>query len=248
MVCRRRGGNLLEKLLAGEQNAGVRETRQEIFCQGADLPRRETKMINVTKVFALFLVGVVFCCGCGIVKPGPDEAQDKDKRETELLRAIERKFENPDAHFELGQLYHSDGLWDKAEYEYKVALKFDPVHRRAQAAMVRLLLGSGDKAKATRTANIYVDHVSSSVKESLQLGRAFQEQGLEEYALRCFQQGLELAPNSAVVHKQLGYYYLSKNNKARAEEYLRRSFQLDPYQPEVAGELGRLGVSIEAKK
>ena len=30
-----------------------------------------------------------------------------------------------------------------------------------------------------------------------------------------------------------------------AEEYLRRSFQLNPYQPEVAGELGRMGVVVQ---
>jgi hypothetical protein len=42
----------------------------------------------------------------------------------------------------------------------------------------------------------------------------------------------------------MGYYYLSKNDKVRAKEYLVRSFQLDPNQPEVAGELGRLGVEV----
>jgi Flp pilus assembly protein TadD len=57
-------------------------------------------------------------------------------------------------------------------------------------------------------------------------------------------QALHLDPTLAKVHKQLGYYYLSKNDKVRAEEYLKRSFQLDPVQPEVAGELGRLGVEV----
>ena len=57
-------------------------------------------------------------------------------------------------------------------------------------------------------------------------------------------QALHLEPNSAKVHKQLGYYYLAKNDKVRAEEYLKRSFQLDPVQPEVAGELGKLGVEV----
>jgi hypothetical protein len=42
----------------------------------------------------------------------------------------------------------------------------------------------------------------------------------------------------------LGYYYLSKNDTVRAKEYFTRSFQLDPGQPEVAGELGRLGVEV----
>jgi Flp pilus assembly protein TadD len=57
-------------------------------------------------------------------------------------------------------------------------------------------------------------------------------------------QAIHLAPTSAKVHKQLGYYYLSKNDKVRAEEYFKRSFNLDPVQPDVAGELGRLGVEV----
>ncbi|KKK97910.1 hypothetical protein LCGC14_2648010, partial [marine sediment metagenome] len=55
---------------------------------------------------------------------------------------------------------------------------------------------------------------------------------------------LHLAPNSAKIHRQIGYYYLSRNNKVRAKEYLVRSFQLNPNQPEVSGELGRLGVAV----
>jgi hypothetical protein len=37
---------------------------------------------------------------------------------------------------------------------------------------------------------------------------------------------------------------LTKNDNTRAKEHLTRSFQLDPKQPEVAGELGRLGVEV----
>jgi len=54
-----------------------------------------------------------------------------------------------------------------------------------------------------------------------------------------------LAPNSAKINRQIGYYYLSKNDKNRAKDYLTRSFQLNPNQPEVAGELGRLGVGVK---
>jgi hypothetical protein len=38
---------------------------------------------------------------------------------------------------------------------------------------------------------------------------------------------------------------LSKNNTVQAQEYLMRSFQLNPNQPEVAGELGRLGIAVK---
>jgi Tfp pilus assembly protein PilF len=161
-----------------------------------------------------------------------------------LLNQLERKFENPQAHFELAQLYQAEGLLQKAEYHYNVALGFDPAHAQAQAAMVKLFFESGDPGKGKTYVDIYVNQAAGSAVQSLRLAMAFQTEELDEYALMCYQQALNLAPNSARVNKQIGYYYLSKNDKVRAKEYLVRSFQLDPSQPEVAGQLGRLGVEV----
>jgi len=166
-------------------------------------------------------------------------------RKAELLKELERKFENPQVHFELAQLYQAEGLLQKAEYHYNVALTFDPVLTQAQAAMVKLFLDSGDTAKSKTYGDVYVNQASSSAVQSLRLAMSFQKEGLDDYALTCYQQALNLAPNSARIHKQMGYYYLSKGDRAQAKEYLVRSFQLDPNQPEVAGELGRLGVEVK---
>lgn len=167
-----------------------------------------------------------------------------DEKKAELLKQIDRKFENPDAHFRLGQMYQADGLWTQAEYEYNTALSFDPVHRNAQAAMVKVLADSGNTERSEIYADIYMNQVSSSASESLRLALAFQKQEMDEYALMCYRQALSLAPNSAKIHRQIGYYYLSKNEKEVAKGYLTRSFQLNSNQPEVAGELGRLGVAV----
>jgi len=202
----------------------------------------------------LFAFSVLLCCavllvGCG----GPNAeltAVDRiretpaEARKADLLKLLDRKFENPDAHFELGLLYQAEGLWPRAEYHYNVALGFDPAHREAQAAMVKLFLERGDTAKAKTYADIYMNQVASSASQALRLGLAFQRQMFDDYALTCYRRALQLAPNSAKIHRQIGYYYLSKNDKVRATEYLSRSFQLDPKQPEVAGELGRLGVEV----
>ncbi len=53
-----------------------------------------------------------------------------------------------------------------------------------------------------------------------------------------------LEPSSASVNKQVGLDYLGRGDKVRAKEYLVRRFQLDPAQPDVAGQLGRLGVGV----
>jgi len=195
---------------------------------------------------ALLLVLV----GCESQEMKAAEAQRVRKlpaeaRKAQLQQSLDNRFENPVAHFELAQLYHAEGRWPKAEYHYNIALSFDPANADAQATMVKLFLDSGDTAKAKTYADTYVNQAKNSDIESLRLAMAFEKQQLDEYALTCFQQALSLAPDSARINKEMAYHYLGKNDKDRAKEYFVRSFQLDPRQPDVAGELGRLGVEVK---
>lgn len=167
-----------------------------------------------------------------------------EEKKAKLLKEIDSKFENPRAHFELGRLYQADRLWSQAEHEYNVTLSFEPVHLKAQAALVKVLGEGGNSTKSQNYADLYIAQAATSANESLRLGLAFQEQGLDECALRCYEQALQLAPNSAKINRQIGYYYINKGDKGRAQAYLSRSFQLDPLQPEVARELGKLGVPV----
>jgi tetratricopeptide (TPR) repeat protein len=167
-----------------------------------------------------------------------------DIHKAELLKELDKKWENPPVHFELGQLYHAAGDYSKAEYYYNIALGFNPAYRDVQAAMAKLQLDKGDKTKADWVANTYMTQVASMPEQLLSLGAAFEKQGLDDYALKCYQEALKTAPDSPPVNRQLGYYYLAKNKKDVAKEYFIRSFQLNPDQPDVAGELGRLGVAV----
>lgn len=195
------------------------------------------------------LVCVLLFAGCDFFNrdKGPQEIAmtPEEEKKMELLESIDRKFDNAQAHYELGRTYQADGLWSQAESSFNTALRFDPGHRAAQAAMVKVLLDSGNTARGELYADIYMNQVGSSAAGSLRLGLAFQKEELDEYALACYRQAQRLAPSSAKIQRQIGYYYLSKNDKVLAKEYLMRSFELDPKQPEVAGELGRLGVAIE---
>ena len=198
----------------------------------------------VTFTLLLFCTTLFVGCSSQDAATGRVQTVPVEQRKADLLKTLDRKFENPQAHYELGQVYQSERNWIKAEYHYNVALGFDPAHAEAQAAMVKVFIESGDTAKSKTYADIYMNQVAGSVDASHRLGFAFQKQLLDEYAFDCYMQALQLDPTSAKVHKQLGYYYLAKNDKVRAEEYLKRSFQLDPVQPEVGRELGRLGVEV----
>ncbi|HAL44659.1 MAG: hypothetical protein A2Y12_07895 [Planctomycetes bacterium GWF2_42_9] len=205
---------------------------------------------------ALLIVAVCILTGCnGKQKTtGTEKAIDKklvipvEKQKRQYEKQIDKRYSDAKAHYELGKIYHRDGNWDKAEWEYSKALAFNPAHYEAQASLVKLSADRGEKQRSDVLAEQYINQACISAKNSLLLGRAFQDRGLDEYALACYIQAHKLAPNSVVINKQLGYYYLLKNDNAKAEVYLRRAFELDPYQPEVAGQLGKLGVQVEIPK
>ena len=209
--------------------------------------RRDMDKRHVT-IAAIFLTALLLTTGCPRQNPDIDYrgtvSTPFDIQKAQLLEKLDKKWESPDTHFQLGQLYHAQGIWEKAEYHYNIALGFDPVHRDAQAATVKVLADSGDRTKSQITADLYISQASSTAGSLLGLGLGFQRQQLDQYALQCYNKALSMAPNSATVNRQMGYFYLSRKDNARAKEFLTRSFQLNPNQPDVANELGRLGVEV----
>jgi Tfp pilus assembly protein PilF len=175
---------------------------------------------------------------------GPVKVVSTQDRKTQLLKSLDKKFEDPKSQYELGRIYHSEGKWSDAEWRYNQALTMKPGYREAQAAMVKLFIDSHDTAKSKNYASIYMQQVSANADQSLELAMAYQELELDQYALACYDNALRLAPNSANVHRQLGFYYLKKNDKQKAKEHLIQSYQLYPNQSDVAYELGKLDVTL----
>ncbi|AQT67314.1 lipoprotein NlpI [Anaerohalosphaera lusitana] len=210
-------------------------------------------MANASKLTGLILTAVFLVAGCDMFGGAQKDKEEpvvisSEQRKTELLEKIEKDYDNAELHYELGKIYQADGLWQKAETQFSRAIGFDPVHRKAEAALVKTLTLAGEEDRAAPLAKNYLSQAQYSPEASLRLGRAFQQEGLNDYAITAYKQALDLAPNSAGLNKQIGYYYLAQGDKVRAEEYLRRSFQLNPNQPEVAGELGRMGVIVQVPK
>jgi Flp pilus assembly protein TadD len=185
--------------------------------------------------------------GCESTPQTSDAAKQEaveQNPKAQLQEQLDNKYENPEAHYQLGKLAFGEGRLDKADFEYRVALGFNPVHYRAQAGLVRVAADQQQTERAQIVAELYISQASVSAPASLRLGKAFENEGLGEYALSCYYQAAGLTPKSPEPYRLLGYYYLRENDRVRAEENFRRSFELDPYQADVSGELGRMGVIV----
>jgi len=203
-------------------------------------------MTRTVRILSLVLALVL--AGCESTPKVPDAANEEaaieQSQKAQLLEQIDRKYESPEVHYQLGKLSYAEGRLDKADFEYRVALGFNPVHYRAQAGVVKVATDQKQTERAQIIAELYISQAAVSAPASVRLGKAFQNEGLGEYALSCYYQATGLTPKSPEPYKLLGFYYLGENDQVRAEENFRRSFELDPYQTDVAGELGRMGVII----
>jgi tetratricopeptide (TPR) repeat protein len=195
----------------------------------------------------LTVLSLVFIGGCGGRKKDKDTivpAAAELKKES-LEKRVEKKWNDANAHYELGKIYQGESQWRKAEREFSVALGQNPVHWESAAAVVRTRLAAGEKKESEILAESYIRQSSYSASASLLLGKAFQREDFDDYALTCYEQALRIAPDSAELNKWVGYYYLHKENEVRAMDYLRRSFEINPRQGDVARALGKLGVKVE---
>ncbi len=213
---------------------------------GRGVSRGSVLLLLLVCIFAgLF---VFACGGCSNPSVIPHSTGSIPDKETYLLNRLDQKFENSEVHCELGRFYLSEGRWDKANYHLNVALGFDPSHRDCQAAFISMLEKQGKSSEAALYVGRYQGQLFSSPTQLVKLGKAFADEGLDVYALSTFQKALQIDPDDAAANKHLGLYYLSRHKADQAKQYLSRSFDLNPNQPDVAGELGLMGVIVQTPR
>lgn len=205
--------------------------------------KREAWFSGVLLAFAVILAG----CNKGTTtSPGNNELEPVvyTGKQAPMLEKLDERFQNPSTHFELGQSYRAEGNVTKAKYHFENAIRFDPTHRPAQAALTKVLIDGGEKVEAEVGANRYIARAGYSLEETMRLAGCFEGEGLTDYAVSCYRQAVRKWPEAPDGYRELGLYYMSKGDDEAAKDYLKRSFRLDPTQSEIAGHLGRLGVIV----
>ena len=206
--------------------------------------RQTAHLVPLLTCFCL-LLGLLAGCNQQMALVSTTNMRVVPDKESYLQQRLQSDFTNPDLHCELGRHYQSEGLWDKARYHIVTALGLDPAHRQSQAANIKSHVAMGDEATADRLFAKYQRQLLASPVEMVKFAKALGEAGLDTFSLRSFDQAVLLAPQSAEAHRQLGYYYLLRRDIEQAKAYFTKSFEYDPAQADVAGELGKMGVVVE---
>ena len=200
------------------------------------------KEMSVQKFLWLALVMCVVIVGC----------KSKEKKDRQLIdekqlvqKEVDSYYENSSAHYRLGRVYYKENNIMRAQEEFNLAIQFDPANWDAHTALIKTYTDTGENEKAHEFAKKAITFASTLDFNLIGLGKAFRNQGYDNYALQCFEKALALSPKSAEVNKHLGLIYLQKGENDKAEQYLTRSFQIDPSQADVAEGLGKLGIEVK---
>lgn len=130
------------------------------------------------------------------------------------------------AHIAMGMIQAGKGENQRAESEFQIALKLDPLNADAyrELATTYSAMGRADQAEATYKRALELRHDDWwSVK---QLGVFYYNNGKFSEAERRFREVVRLTPDSAKAYSNLGVTYANLGRDAEAVEQLQKSLSL----------------------
>ncbi|MHC4744090.1 MAG: tetratricopeptide repeat protein, partial [Planctomycetota bacterium] len=112
-------------------------------------------------LWGILLACAIMLAGCNqVITPSPGTAKPKPAfytgKQGPMLEKLDKRFQNSDTHFELGQSYRAEGNRAKAKYHFDIAIRFDPTNRPAQAALTKVLIDGGERSEADVGAKRYM--------------------------------------------------------------------------------------------
>ncbi len=176
------------------------------------------------------------------------DPQDLLRLERLLVASLEKKKDSPVHHDWLGQVYMRMGKVDKAELAFTTAIGLapkDPEFRLSLGAL-KIVQGKLDEAKAA-----YQEALRLRPNQFLalfNLGNINAMQGHMDAAIELFHQAERAGQPNFALFNALAQAYQEKGDLARAAEYLKRSLQARPNQPDRQAALKRIEAELRKKK
>lgn len=110
-------------------------------------------------------------------------------------------------HYNLGSAYREMGEWEKAEEEWKKAIKYE---NRSKTIMEKEVI-----SKDQLDISLIVLEESDSFKAHKCLGKLYKERNLPEKALEEYEKAIDLQPNDSEPYYELGKIYYEKSERNR---------------------------------
>lgn len=157
--------------------------------------------------------------------------------------ALKEKDDFPDARFNLGTLFFNEGSYGEALKHYNQIIQANPSYILAlvQAGKCNVELGSADQSKTLFEQALAID--PNHPTANLEIGRYWKNKGIMDKAVSYVQTALantKVAEDRVVPLSELGLIYLKFKLYDDAEKNLLQARSLNPSNPEVLQNLGKL--------
>jgi len=161
-----------------------------------------------------------------------------------LQESLNADYENSASHYWLGQCFEARQEMEKAIYEYRLAVRFNPAMNLAQMTLIMALEDVGKHAESLEAASVYLSHKKGAARDCINLAEIFSKHGLPAHTILAYEQAQKVEPNNAKPSMALAEYCFLLNNKDRAIKALIKAFEIDPVYPGLAKQLGELGLRV----
>jgi len=158
---------------------------------------------------------------------------------------------SPKTPFMIGMSYFSQGEYDKAIIEFEKSIELDSNHADSYYYLGQCYLQKGLYRKAYKISEQAINQYEKKIEKNpvdldayIKLGYIYEMRSLipfiNEYdkALNYFFKALEIFPENAWVHLNIGFIYLQKKDYPQAIEYLEKAAKMSSHNAEVYYYLG----------
>ncbi len=174
-----------------------------------------------TRYFAHINMGLIY-----------EKENDPDRAIREFEKGCALLPQNPDAYFNIANVYYNMGLYDEAERKYKKTLELKPgskpVRHFLQAAQAQMAIQEKNLPKAR---SLYEEIMSDKPSEPIfynNFGSLLEKMGDYHGALAAYKEATRLDPTYAISFFNLGYIYDRMMNARRAISYYKKFLEFHP--------------------
>lgn len=161
-----------------------------------------------------------------------EKENDPDRAIREFEKACALLPQNPDAHFNIANVYYNIGLYDEAERKYKKTLDLKPgsipVKHFLMAAQAQMSVQDKQFSKAK---SLYEKILADKPGEPIfynNFGSLLEKMGDYTGALTAYKEATRLDPTYAISYFNLGYIYDRMMNARRAIGYYKKFLEFHP--------------------
>jgi len=163
----------------------------------------------------------------------------------ELERSVNLDFENPASHYWLAKCYAALNETTKAEWEYALAVRFDPVNDLFQMSYIKFLNDNGKEKESLRATKVFLEHKEGAMRDFLRLGDTFIAEKMDKQGLMAYFAAAKVEPKNVTPLLTVADYFASKGDKEKESEYRVKAFKINPYYPGLAKWLGEHGLRVD---